>query len=115
MLFLFVMAQDFSIRFYNSKAWKQCRKSFISEREAEDGGQCQICHDAPGVIVHHRIVLTAWNVNDANISLNHKNLVYVCHHCHDVVHGNVPRRAESRVTFDEFGNTIPKDSPPVSV
>jgi hypothetical protein len=80
------MAREFAKQFYHSAAWEKCRKSFISERIATDGGFCQVCGSNLGFIVHHKIKLTPKNINDPSIALAHSNLMYVCHDCHDNIH-----------------------------
>ena len=103
------MAQDWAKPFYNSIRWQRCRDSFIQSRILIDGGTCQECHKVPGVIVHHKVVLTADNVDDEMISLNHDNLMFVCHDCHDSfeghgVHGN--GKVRPLCTFDANGQPI---------
>ena len=101
------MAKEFAKAFYNSKKWNSCRLSYIAKRKAIDGGLCESCRDVPGYIVHHIIELTPSNINDPDISLNHKNLKYDCHICHqkenknkDIVHGL------TRYEFTEDGDII---------
>lgn len=77
------MAQEFAKPFYNSKAWKKCRASFIAYRQSIDGGLCQTCHENIGYIVHHKEWLTPNNINDPEITLNHRNLQYDCLVCHN--------------------------------
>lgn len=79
------MAREFAKPFYDSTAWKRCRSAFIAERIAIDGGTCQRCGQELGYIVHHRIWLTSENINDPNITLNHRNLEYVCLTCHNKI------------------------------
>lgn len=54
---------------------------------AADGGMCESCHERPGYIVHHKKELTPWNINDPDIALNHGNLKYDCHACHNKERG----------------------------
>lgn len=77
------MAQEFAKRFYNSKAWKECRASFISKRITLDGGMCMTCHQELGYIVHHKTWLTPENITNPMIALNHDNLKYDCQTCHN--------------------------------
>jgi len=48
---------------------------------------CETCYEkgdlTPGYIVHHKIPLNARNINDPEISLNHKHLKYECLDCHN--------------------------------
>ncbi|HBA50077.1 MAG TPA: HNH endonuclease [Lachnospiraceae bacterium] len=82
------MAQEWAKSFYNSKKWQDCRKSYMENRILVDGGLCEECHEKPGHIVHHRISLTLDNIKNPEISLNHKNLEYVCKDCHDRFEGH---------------------------
>ena len=77
------MAQEFAKKFYNSKAWKECRSSYIAKRLAVDGGMCMTCHRELGYIVHHRTWLTQENINNPMVTLNHDNLKYDCQTCHN--------------------------------
>ncbi len=90
------MAREFAKRFYNGKDWKKCRAAYIAKRKAIDGGMCESCHEKPGYIVHHKTELSPENINNPDITLNHDNLKYDCHICHnkenkseDVVEGLV--------------------------
>lgn len=104
------MAKSWAKAFYNSKAWRRCRDSYIAQRTLEDGGLCEICREELGYIVHHVRELTPSNISDPNISLNHSNLRYVCKKCHDKEHG-VFCESEREYFFDESGNIHP--IPPV--
>lgn len=104
------MAKEWAKKFYNSKkAWIKCRDSFIAERVAIDGGMCQVCHEALGYIVHHKIPLTQQNITDPEVSLNHENLRYECKHCHDREEGHFIGSGveESKYYFDENGELHP--------
>lgn len=35
------MAREFAKKFYNSKAWRKCRTTYIEHRVAIDGGMCE--------------------------------------------------------------------------
>ena len=80
------MAKDYAKRFYKSKAWRECRAGYISSVN----GLCERCLErgryTPGYIVHHIIYLTPDNINDPDITLNHNNLEYLCHECHNREH-----------------------------
>ena len=103
------MAREFAGRFYQSPLWIRAKNSYIAERRRIDGGMCEICHEQPGYIVHHKIHLTPENINDQDISLSHRNLQFVCHHCHDIIHGNCPREIEgmTRLKFGPDGQPAP--------
>lgn len=103
------MAKEWAKPFYNSKAWKQCRKSYIQQRTLIDGGLCEICHKLPIYIVHHKNILTPANINDPDVTLNHCMLQGVCKDCHDREEGhffdslNIPKL---NCSFDENGNPV---------
>lgn len=96
--------QEFAERFYKSKAWHDCRKSFIAKRL----GLCEVCLAKgiykPGEIVHHKIVLSPQNINQPEVTLNHENLMLVCRDCHADQH-----KPKKRYKVDELGRVIPWD------
>ena len=102
------MSKPYSKKFYHSKAWKQCRASYI----AKVYGLCERCMDngrlIPGYIVHHKIEITPENINDPAITLNHDNLQYVCVECHNRLHGVYANTEPIRegLMFDEMGNIV---------
>ena len=101
------MAKEYTNGFYSSKAWKECRQSFINSRMLIDGGMCQCCKLELGYIVHHINKITINNIDNNEVTLNHNNLMYVCKDCHDKIHyediHNKPI-TKHRYTFDEYGN-----------
>ena len=99
------MAQEFAKKFYNSKAWKDCRASFIEERIAIDGGMCMTCHRKLGYIVHHKTWLTPENINNPMIALNHDNLKYDCLTCHNQEKKGLESE-QPRYYFGEIGEVI---------
>lgn len=101
--------QDWASKFYHSKAWLACRRSYIASRIQIDGGLCEHCHRKPGKIVHHKIYLTRRNVNDPTITLNHRNLEYVCQDCHNDEH--LGDHAPLRYRLDAWGNPLPLSEP----
>ena len=68
--------------FYNSDEWNCVREQVLSDMD-------NTCGDCGGLAqeVHHIVFLTLENVNDYNISLNLKNLIPLCHQCHNIRHG----------------------------
>lgn len=77
------MAQNFSKSFYNSKLWKKCRQAYIKSVH----GMCERCGE-PGLILHHKILLTADNITNPDVTLNRDNLEYVCLRCHNMDENN---------------------------
>ena len=97
------MAREFSKKFYKSKAWEQCRHSYIKSVHA----LCERC-GRPGRIVHHKIKLTSENINKPHITLNHDNLELVCLECHNKDEfGEHKEKSKSRYEFDKNGNILP--------
>lgn len=99
------MARDFAKQFYCSAAWDKCRKSFIAERIATDGGFCQQCGSNLGFIVHHKVKLTPENIKDPRVALAHSNLMFVCLDCHNMIH--MADIHKGIVRFDEHGQPLP--------
>ena len=95
------MAKDFSRAFYNSKQWRDCRASYIKKVH----GICERCGE-PGLILHHKIELTAENINDAFISLSHDNLEYLCIDCHNKEHFTSGDMIRDGLYFDEEGQLV---------
>lgn len=60
----------------------------------------------PGKIVHHKVYLTPYNINDPNISLNHNKLEYLCQDCHNNEHHGEGEPTREGLGFDEEGNLI---------
>ena len=73
-------------RFYTTKAWRKCREAVLKEH----GGLCQLCLAKgliePAVHVHHKVHLTADNINDPRITLDADNLMALCEECHAEQH-----------------------------
>ena len=99
------MAKEYAKKLYKSKAWQQCRESYISKVH----GLCERCPAKnilkPGYIVHHKEYITPKNINNPMITLNHDHLEYVCLDCHNQEHlGSEPTRDD--VMFDCNGQVI---------
>lgn len=105
------MAKEWAKKFYNSNKWIKCRESYIAERISIDGGMCEECGQELGYIVHHTITLTPDNINDPNITFNHKYLKYDCKRCHDREDGHFisckRNEEEVRYRFDRNGQLLP--------
>ena len=100
--------QEWAQRFYLSKRWKDCRRSYIKYRVCIDGGICEECRDKPGYIVHHKKALTPDNITDPDVALSWENLEYVCKDCHDRFDGHgVTHNLTPRIDFDVSGDPIP--------
>lgn len=99
------MAKEYAKGFYRSKAWRDCRDGFI----ASVNGLCQRClikgNYTPGYILHHKKPITPENISDPMITLNWKNLEYLCQECHNITHyGTGATREELK--FNEYGELV---------
>ncbi|AWK50482.1 HNH endonuclease [Clostridium beijerinckii] len=93
------MAKEYAKSFYESSAWKKCRKGFMQSKH-------YICERCGGsaYITHHKQHITPTNINNLNIILNWDNLQALCLDCHNVVHGN--NATVNGISFDNEGNLI---------
>ena len=92
-------------RFYKSARWKKCRASYIA---TVPGGLCEHCNESMGYIVDHIIEINSQNINDPEITLNHKNLQYLCTPCHNVKTFRKYSAIREGFMFDEEGNLVQK-------
>lgn len=90
------MAREFAKAFYSSMAWQRARADYINKRKAIDGGMCELCQDAPGTEVHHKVFLRPENIDDPDITLNPENFMLVCYDCHQREHEAARRVAMLR-------------------
>lgn len=96
--------QSWAERFYKSVVWQRRRETYAKKH-------MYLCEDclsrgviSRGEIVHHKIFLTAENINDPNITLAEENLELLCRDCHAKRHGT----KNKRYIVDEFGNVKAK-------
>ena len=68
--------------FYNCDEWQLVREQVLNDADNTCGDCGALAEE-----VHHIIFLTLENVNDYTISLNKKNLIPLCHQCHNKRHG----------------------------
>ena len=104
--------RDFAVKFYKSKAWKDCSMMYRSSV----GGLCERCKAkgllVPAEIVHHKIHVTPDNINRPDLVLNFDNLEALCRNCHADMH----KRIKKRYKVDKYGRVgVVKDAddPPV--
>ena len=93
--------------FYRSWIWRRCRKAFAESK----GNLCERCMKR-GIInpgskdrpleVHHKVPLTADNVQDPEVALAWDNLELLCKDCHDAER----ERREKRWTIGADGRVI---------
>ena len=70
---------------------------------------CEMCLAqgmyTPGKIVHHKIHLSPDNINDASITLDWSNLMFVCQDCHAKAHKS--KEKQQRYVVGEGGEIAP--------
>lgn len=98
------MAKPWAKKFYNSKEWRDCRASYIQRVHGLcEHGECS----EPGYILHHTVHLTAKNINDPWITLNHELLEFLCLTHHNEHHmGTAEPITAQGTAFDVDGNLI---------
>lgn len=98
--------KEWAESFYKSKAWQKTRKAYI----VSVFGLCERCRErgllVEGKIVHHKKHLTEENINDPAVSLNPKNLEYLCQACHNEEHMKVYGEVRAGLAFDSNGNLV---------
>lgn len=86
--------------FYNGEDWANCKAQVLNSRIQEDGVvYCEQCglpivkgfnpnekNNKGAIVFHHKIYLTAQNVNDASISINPSNIAILHWACHNQIH-----------------------------
>lgn len=100
------MAQNWAKKLYASAAWQKCREGYIQSVN----GLCEVCLSkdrlTPGLIVHHKIVLTPENINDPSVTLNWDHLRYVCNDCHETEHHGEHEVVRDGLKFNSNGDLI---------
>ena len=104
------MAKEWAKKFYNSKAWKKCRQAHL----AKINYLCERCSVVGvikvGDILHHKTKLTPENINNPRITLNEKNLEFLCITCHNIdEHGEHKKKKQEapRCYIDDDGKVHP--------
>ena len=105
------MAKDYAKSFYKSKSWLSCRAAYIAIRIMIDGGMCEHCRRVPGYIVDHIEEISPLNINEPEITLNHKNLQYLCLECHNIKTFSKHSALREGFAFDENGDLIFTEPP----
>ena len=100
----FICMKQFAETFYKSKAWQECRNSYLKSV----GGLCEDCYREGRVVsaeeVHHIKWITPQNINDPSVTLAWNNLVALCREHHRQRHG----ARQTRYKVDEFGRVTPR-------
>lgn len=87
--------------FYNSTAWRRLSRAFLLSKNYI----CERCGQ-PAAIAHHKIHLTAANIDNPKISMNPANLEALCLDCHNKEHFGTGGATAQGLTFDRDGNLI---------
>jgi 5-methylcytosine-specific restriction endonuclease McrA len=78
--------KEYAKSFYKSKRWQTTRLAYLKSV----GGLCERCLKKgiyrPAVIIHHKVYLTAENINTPEVALSWDNLEAVCRECHEQEH-----------------------------
>lgn len=100
------MAQIWARKFYNSKAWKNCRELYKQSKN----GLCERClrkgKYSAGEEVHHKIWLTPNNINDPDITLSFNNLELLCASCHTYEHVGKFSPVREGLIFNSNGELV---------
>ena len=96
--------KPYAEKFYKSKAWKDCRNSYIRSV----GYLCEQCLKNGKYVaaaeVHHIKHITPYNINDPDITLSHDNLIALCKQCHALMHVGEKNK---RYVIGDDGQVIP--------
>ena len=85
--------------FYTGEDWSECKARVLKDRIKGSAVYCEHCgeiilkdfnprerNNAGAMVFHHKIILTLANVNNADISINPRNIAILHWKCHNVVH-----------------------------
>ena len=85
------------MNFYQSKEWKDLRKSIILQR----GNICAKCNtvvlDSSKLIGHHIEPITDLNLDDTAVTLNPNNIEIICLDCHNKEHNRFGSSLDKQV------------------
>ena len=95
------MAKEWAKPFYNSKRWIECSKSYKQSVHYE----CERCGEL-GDELHHKILLTANNIDDPEITLNWEHLELLCFTCHQKETWDRDGATIEGIRFDKDGEVI---------
>ena len=98
--------RDFAEGFYKSKAWQNTRDAYMRSV----GCLCENCLQKgiykPAEIVHHRVHIETFNVNNPEVTLSWDNLQALCRGCHGKAHEDYYRKNKKRFSINEEGKVI---------
>lgn len=97
-------------QFYNGSDWADCKAQVTNERLRDGVLYCELCgqpivkgfnpnaRNNKGAIVYHHIkYLNNFNVNDASISINPKNIMVLHWACHNQIHNRFNGSATNQI------------------
>lgn len=102
-----LIAEDKLEEFYNSPAWRKLRKEVLTENKNE----CQDCkargyftkanhvHHVQYVTKHPRLALSKTYIFQGQ---EYKNLVPLCHDCHEIRHGYRQKEKKEPLTEERW-------------
>lgn len=102
-----LIAEDRLEEFYNSKQWRKLRKEVLKEYK----GECQMCkakgfytkantvHHVQYVKKHPRLALSKTYIFQGK---EYKNLIPLCHDCHEDIHGYRQKEKEKPLTEERW-------------
>ncbi|WP_186430891.1 HNH endonuclease [Clostridium sp. BSD9I1] len=102
-----LIAENRLEEFYNSKYWRKLRKEVLAEHK----GECQICksrgfyteantvHHVQYVRKHPRLALSKTYIFQGK---EYKNLIPLCHDCHEEVHGYRQKEKKKPLTEERW-------------
>lgn len=86
-------------QFYKSDDWANCKALVTNERIKDGALYCEHCgkvivksfnpnarNNSGAVVFHHKVYLNNYNVNDAAVAINPKNIAVLHWQCHNEIH-----------------------------
>lgn len=113
------MAREFAISFYHSPDWKRARAAYMAIPVDTPYGtvppyMCERCYSMgrlkPAKVVHHKVHVEPWNVENPEVTLDFANFERLCQDCHAAVHGRGDESpVAGRVAFGPGGEVLRAD------
>lgn len=100
--------KNFAKKFYHSKEWTNTQKLYKQSKH----GICERCGRTNKImIVHHKLALTPYNIDNPDIALNFNNLELLCIDCHNKEHFKKYSPIREGLEFDTNGELIQTPPP----
>ena len=102
------VGRDWTTKLYESKEWRRLRKLVL----AEDKGECQYCkakgkytkantvHHVNYLKLHPELALEKYYKDDDGVTK--RNLISLCHNCHEHIHEWVQKEKEEPLTIERW-------------